>query len=83
MKTVDELAREAGIAIVLSDVRGPLVYESEPSHLSRFRDLVLEEAAKVCEDLKPKYHHHSSSRSNWAIGTLDCASAIRAMKGQK
>lgn len=78
MKNVEELAREAGIAIVLSDVRGPLVYESEPSHLSRFRDLVLEEAALMVYTATDNMHDERDMVLKEII-----ADAIRAMKGQK
>ena len=71
MKTVEELAREAGF--VVSDVFGPLV-DGRPvgANLESFASLVLEEAAKVCDDI-------------WQDdGTaLLCRDALRAMKGQK
>jgi hypothetical protein len=65
MKTVEELAREAGFGD----------YACQATWLfKRFRDLVLEEAAKVCDSV--------DNFSN-PMTANDCAEAIRAMKGQK
>lgn len=50
--------------------------------LERFAALVAtaerEACAKVCEDLKPTNHYYESYNSDWDVGTLDCAEAIRA-----
>ena len=73
MKTVEELAREAGFEVHerKKQVRvgiDALVGIDSTQKLSRFRDLVLEEAAKVC--------------SPYTLGQWN-ADAIRAMKGHK
>ena len=41
------------------------------------RALVIEECAKVCEDLR--HDDYSAETSDWSGGTFDCASAIRAI----
>jgi hypothetical protein len=85
MKTVEELAREAGLSFLTI----MMIKETEDEKwLSRFRDLVLEEAAKVCETVslqanaswKLAYQLQDQGRE---LGADDCAEAIRAMKGQK
>lgn len=43
------------------------------------RNDALEEAAKVCDELRNK--DYSSEGERWVAGTDDCAAAIRAMKG--
>jgi hypothetical protein len=68
MKTVEELAQEAGILERFTPKGMEQWHADALYELSRFRDLVLEEAAYVCDP----YTH-----GQWF------ARAIRAMKGQK
>jgi hypothetical protein len=42
-------------------------------------DMVLEEAAKVCQELRRK--DWSGENEDWLDGTEDCATAIRKLKG--
>ncbi len=72
-----ELAKKAGCAIKVDSgkVGGPWTssYIITPD-IERFADLVLEEAAKVCENMQ----------QGWASDDqLKCAAAIRALKGAK
>jgi hypothetical protein len=90
MKTLQELALDAG----LLQCRDPF-WSASTNELSRFRDLVLEEAASVCDantrrhaDLADKADEETDYEEKpyyqgASIGSNDCAHAIRAMKGQK
>lgn len=93
MKTIEELAREVGIKF---DPRWGTCMTGNVQ-LSRFRDLVLEEAAKVCKSVQEKHESNLDIANQaetgeedvrpyfegCAIGAKDCADTIRAMKGQK
>ena len=72
MKTVIEMAREAGL------VGGPVYARG----LDRFAELVRaderEACAKVCDDLLVPVHISLDNESLWEAATLDCADAIRA-----
>lgn len=98
MKTVEELAREAGVDRNPPDWNYRTAYWSATDdELSRFRDLVLEEAAKVCNEIQQKHESNLDIANQaetgeedvrpyfegCAIGAEDCVDAIRAMKGQK
>jgi hypothetical protein len=79
MKTIEELAREAGMLRPCGDhsVCGNCeIYawgDLDQGPLTRFRDLVLEEAAKVC-DTTPPYPFRPS---------IEAAHAIRALKDKQ
>jgi hypothetical protein len=45
------------------------------------RERVIEECAKVCEDLR--HEDYSCETSGWSGGTFDCARAIRALIGKE
>jgi hypothetical protein len=68
MRSTIEMAREAGYGDHMAVLHGPA--------LKRFEALVRaderEACAKVCDDLS------LSQNSEWEVGTLDCAEAIRA-----
>jgi hypothetical protein len=98
MKTVEELAREADLSPMSADSHCREDYwTATRDELSRFRDLVLEEAAKVCKSVQQKHESNLKIANQaetgeedvqpyfegCAIGAEDCADAIRAMKGQK
>lgn len=103
MKTVEELAREAGFEVHerKKQVRvgiDALVGIDSTAKLERFRDLVLEEAAKACDSIsedqwalykgrKPYTGREHGRFSDVVQGKADgadhCAQSIRAMKGQK
>ena len=72
MKTVIEMAREAGL------VGGPVYARG----LDRFAELVRaderNECAKVCEELVPDMSRTANDASVWDVATFDCAAAIRA-----
>ena len=79
------MAREAGI-----EWQGGFVRVAEcvtQDELERFAALIeqaaradeRERCAKVCEQLKAPDERHSM----WAIGTHDCATAIRALKEEQ
>lgn len=73
-----KLAREAGL--VGSHPSAAVVAE-----LQRFADLVLEEAAKVCDaEAKSAEIALESMRTSFAMerAAKDCAAAIRALKGK-
>ena len=70
-----KLARDAGLEMVMDQDHAPRwisLQEIPPPALQRFADLVLEEAAKVCENYQ------------WSLDLTqaDVARAIRAMKGK-
>lgn len=77
-----ELAEKAGMTRRPADkqCRAPYWDVVIDSELERFAALALEEAAKVCEDLPDSTGRYGSE---WDVGTLDCADAIRALKGAK
>lgn len=85
MIDVQKLAREAGFDVALFDINGPLVYEAEPKHVSMLIALVLEEAAKVCDEIsieaakqwKERYRPFDQGREH---GADECAEAIRSLK---
>ena len=74
MKTVIEMAREAGCALWEDGSVSPA--------LERFASLVRtderEACAKVCDDLALPPDVARSDASIWEVATLDCAEAIRA-----
>lgn len=81
MKTITELAREAGL-VLTCDVQDAYIRDGRyGKQLERFAALVraaaLEEAADICERLG------LSQNSEWEAGTLDCAAAIRQLKETK
>lgn len=72
------MAKEAGFFVsggwaYSSAGKGHHINES----LSRFRDLVLEEAAKACDD------YDCGTSDGRDIGGMVCAGIIRDMKGEK
>lgn len=79
---IKELAKKAGMNVSLWDFgAGSIVFTMGTDGLARgalerFTDLVLEEAAKVCEE--------KHANGNWKHDTRhECADAIRALKGAK
>jgi hypothetical protein len=73
MKTLQELALDAG----LLQCRDPF-WSASTNELSRFRDLVLEEAALMAYNSTDSMHDERDMVLKEII-----AEAIRAMKGQK
>lgn len=73
IKQMAEMADPAGI-----DGRLYYIAEVTPATLKRFAALVLEEAAKVCDELA-ELSRTSPTDSMWQHG--ECAAAIRALKG--
>ena len=72
-----ELAKQAGWSeLSLSMIQGC----EDEKRLERFAALVLEEAAKVCDELA-ELSRTSPTDSMWQHG--ECAAAIRALKGAK
>jgi hypothetical protein len=51
--------------------------------IKRFAALVLEEAAKVCEELDVPWSCSTVEKSLWDVATTSAADAIRALKGEK
>jgi len=92
MIDVQKLARDAGFDVALFDINGPLVYEAEPKHVSMLIALVLEEAAKRCDEVQRMHSDHDGfardcgNEKNQAyfkgamIGAEDCAATIRSLK---
>jgi hypothetical protein len=78
MRDTIEMAREAGLDITCDPTETPwrTFVEGWDDQLKAFEALVRaderEACAKVCDDLS------LSQNSEWEVGTLDCAEAIRA-----
>ena len=74
MKTVSEMAREAGIR--------DCTCNGTKGCLDRFAELVRaderEACAKVCAELVPDMTRTANDASVWDVATFDCAEAIRA-----
>ena len=74
MKTVIEMAREAGIR--------DCICNGTKGCLDRFAELVRaderEACAKVCAELVPDMTRTANDASVWDVATFDCAEAIRA-----
>jgi hypothetical protein len=69
-----ELAQEAGLAVGYEN------HLATTDELQRFADLVLEEAAKACEELDGYIDDDGGGQDP---SQRDCVDAIRALKGAK
>ena len=85
MKTVIEMAREAGLLTIGTADGSEAVYtwpKGITEEIERFAELVRaderEACAKVCEDLPAPERMSLDSESFYECVTLDCADAIRA-----
>ena len=77
-----KLARQAGIDVLEDAIERSIMWPATPEGLAKFAELVLEEAAKTCDeradyykagdDDKPEPRRYRASKA--------CAAAIRAMK---
>ena len=77
---IQEMAKQAGFEQVMRHKDGSSTIL--PTVLfERFADLVLEEAAKVCDGVA--YTHQNASMLGPEQNALKCAAEIRALKGAK
>ena len=68
------MAKESGL-LCMGEQSGFKIWNAK--YLSRFRDLVLEEAAKACDD------YDCGTDDGRDVGASICAGIIRDMKGEK
>jgi hypothetical protein len=72
-----KLARQAGIDVLEVESERASMWPATPEGLAKFAELVLEEAANVCDELA-ELNRRALSDSMWQQG--ECAAAIRARK---
>ena len=76
-----KLARQAGIDVLEVESERASMWPATPEGLAKYAELVLEEAANVCDELAElnrRAQWRALSDSMWQQG--ECAAAIRAMK---
>jgi hypothetical protein len=74
---LERLAREAGLPDMAPG--GLMRWHGHREHLARFAALVLEEAAKVCEEERVEVTGETEDDA-YNTATEHCAAAIRALK---
>lgn len=75
-------AERFAMRVVVDEVCALLAAQPHPSQPVD-RDSIIEECAKVCEELKSWRPDGYRETAHWGAGTKDCAAAIRALKQQE
>jgi hypothetical protein len=78
MIDVIKLARQAGIDVLEVESERASMWPATPEGLAKFAELVLEEAAKTCDE--SAWTHPNAAMLGPEQNSLKCAAAIRAMK---